>query len=353
MAKGVTPVLFLIAFITSVDAQTVSEKLEKYINQSSSGRHFNGTVLVMKQGKPLLYKGMGYKNVASDTFNDTATIYRIGSISKSFTAMLVLRLQEEKKLNIHDKLSKYIPDYPNDDSITIEHLLTHRTGIIDYLNVKAIQETPDSAPPIAIEKLIDYFKNEPSNVKGNKKFTYSNSNYILLAYIIEKVTGQKFEHAMRQYLLNPLHMNHSGFDFKHLEDTNRATGYANIYKNPAAIEDFDSTYAPGCGSMFTSASDLYKFYKGLFNGTIVNNATREDAFLPRHWKYGYGWFSYTLYGKKCISHAGGVPGFYANLQFFPDDDVCIILLSNSSNGFIETDKLASIVFGKKFKRSGL
>lgn len=351
--KEIVLVLLSTVFVTGISAQTIPEKLEKYISKASKGRHFNGTVLVMQQGKPLLYKGMGYKNTEQKTLNDTGTIYRIGSLSKPFTAMLVLRLHEEKKLDIGDKLSKYIPDYPDGDAITIEQLLTHSTRITDYLNVKAIQELPDSAPPIAMEKLIAYFKNEPSNVKGNEKFTYSNSNYILLAYVIEKATGQKFEHVMRQYFFQPLQMDHSGFAFKNLPDTNKATGYGNIYKQPAAIEDFDSTYAPGCGSMYTSASDLYKFYAALCNGTVISNAMRENAFSARHWKYGYGWFSYTLYGKRCISHAGGVPGFYANMQFFPDDNVCIILLSNSNDGFIETDKLAAIVFGKKFERSGL
>ena len=214
---------------------------------------------------------------------------------------------------------------------------------------------PDDAPPVSIEKLISYFKDEQISMTPGEKFSYSNSNYILLASIIEKVTGEKFETVVRQYILEPLQMDHSGFDFKNLADTNKSTGH-NSYKNnfTDSVIDFDSTYAPGCGSMYTTAMDLYKFYKGLNSELIVKSETLEQAFIPRKWKYGYGWFDYNLYGKKCISHAGGVPGFYANLQFFPDDDdVCIVLLSNCSIGHIETDKIASIVFGKKLERSGL
>lgn len=347
-------VFLLSALSFSLTAQGVAEQLDDYTSRPKKNNYFNGTVLVVEKGNKLLYLGSGYKNAGTQAVNDTNTIYRIGSLSKPFTATVILKLAENNRLSLQDKLSKYIPDFPRADSITIEHLLTHSSGVKDYLEVKAIQQLADDAPPVALDKLIAYFKNEPPGIRPGEKFSYSNSNYILLAYIIEKVTGEKFERTVRKYIFEPLHMDHSGFDFKNLPDSNKSTGHSSLKNNYTdTIVDFDSTYAPGCGSMYTTAMDLYKFYKGLYGGFLIKDSTREEAFIPRKWKYGYGWFGYTLYGKKCISHAGGVPGFYADLKFFPDDDVCIVLLSNCSIGHIETDKLASIVFQKKYKRSGL
>lgn len=346
--KRLQLILFLIySFYCS--GQNISEKLDKYLSKPGV---FNGTALVMYKGNTLLYKGYGYKNIRSNTFNDTATVFRIGSTSKPFTAMVVLHLAELGSLKLHDPLSKYIPDFPRGDSITIEALLTHRSGIKDYLEVPAIQKLPDSAPPVSMDELISYFKNERATLRKGEPFTYSNSNYIVLAYIIEKVTGKKYETVVRELVFDPLQMTHSGFDFKNLKTTDKSTGHSNVRKQ-IIVEDFDSTYAPGCGSMYSTAMDLYKWYKGLYSGKLITDSTRESAFQARNWYYGYGWLSNTSYGRKCISHPGGVPGFVTEFKFFPNDDLCIVLLNNSSIGKAEADKIASIVFQERFERSGL
>jgi CubicO group peptidase (beta-lactamase class C family) len=332
-----------------VSAPGISQTPDSYLSGKGT---FNGTALIVCKGKILLYKGYGYKNAQLRTFNDTATIYRIGSLSKPFTAAVIPRLEQEGLLNFYDPVSKYIPGYPNGNTITIEALLTHCSGVRDYLEVKTVQQLPDSAPPISMNKLISYFKDEPPTMKAGEKFSYSNSNYILLASVIEKITGEKFERVVRKIIFDPLQMNHSGFDFRNLKDTCKSTGHTSL-KKKMVVADFDSTYAPGCGSMFTTAMDLYKWYKGLYAGLVINDTARERSFTPRQWKYGYGWFRYSLYGKKCVSHPGGVPGFVADMKFFPDDDLCIILLSNSSIGKANADKLASLVFQMPYKSSGL
>ena len=331
-------------------AQDISQRIDKYLSKSGT---FNGTALVVYKGQVLLHKGYGYKNIIQETFNDTTTIFRIGSLSKPFTATVIMRLEQDGRLSVQDPLSKYIPDYPEGDSITIEQLLTHHSGIKEYLAVKAIQELPDAAPPISMEQLIAYFKDEPRYIEPGEKLAYSNSNYILLAYIIEKITGEKFEHVVRKIIFDPLQMQHSGFDFLHLESADKSTGHMQIKKKPVTVVDFDSTYAPGCGSMYSTTTDLFKFYRGLYSGDVISDATRERSFIPRQWYYGYGWFSYTIYGKKCISHPGGVPGFVTDMKFFPDDDLCIILLNNCSVGNADADKIAAMVFQMRYRKSGL
>lgn len=331
-------------------AQEISLKLDKYLSKPGT---FNGTALVVYKGNVILYKGYGYKNKIQGTFNDTVAIFRIGSLSKPFTATVIMRLEQDGRLRVQDPVSKYLPDYPEGDSITIEQLLIHHSGVKEYLAVKAIQQLPDSAPPISMEQLISYFKDEPRFIKPGEKFPYSNSNYILLASIVEQVTGEKFEHVVRKIIFDPLQMQHSGFDFMNLKNQDKSTGHKLIKKKMVTVTDFDSTYAPGCGSMYSTAMDLYKWYKGLYSGKVISDSTRERAFIPRQWKYGYGWFRYSVYGKKCISHAGGVPGFVADMKFFPDDDLCIILLNNSSVGKADADKIAGKVFKMRYKRSGM
>lgn len=328
MKRVYLPLCFIILAVPlPAPAQDISEQLKNYLAGKKGRSAFNGTSLVVYKGKILLYEGQGYKDASNKTWNDSATIYRVGSLSKPFTATLILYLRDKGLLTLEDKLAKYIPDFPNAQAISIQNLLSHSSGVKEYLEVKEIRSLPDSAPPVSMVKLISYFKNEPPVINPGQKFRYSNSNYILLAYIAEKVTGDKFEHLIRKIIFDPMGMTHSGFDFKNLNDPKKSTGHILGKNNFIQVTDFDSTYAPGCGSLYTNAMDLYLWYKGLMAGKVITDSTRELSFKPRQWKYGYGWLSYKLYGKRCISHAGGVPGFYANLQFFPDDDLCIILLS--------------------------
>jgi CubicO group peptidase (beta-lactamase class C family) len=343
-------ILFVLLLVTFRGVgQDITSRLDHYLSRPKKNNNLNGTALVVHRGNILLFKGYGYKNAATKTLNDTCTIYRIGSLSKPFTSAVILQLAEQQVLSFTDTIGKFFPGYPHGNLITVEHLLTHSSGVKEYLGIKEIQELPDSAPPIAMDKLIGYFRNEPLDIRPGEKFAYSNSNYILLAAIVEKITGEKFEQVVRHQIFEPLGMQHSGFDFNHLADTNKSTGHFSVKKGHAIPADFDSTYAPGCGSMYATAMDLYQWYRGLYNGKVFKDSTREQAFVPRKSDYGYGWFNEKKKGRTCISHAGGVPGFVANLQFYPAEDLCVIMLSNDNGRdiFIDSDKLAEIALRKK------
>lgn len=334
-----------VLIIGCTTAQDITQQLDNYLSKPQKKNAFNGTALVVQHGNILLYKGYGFKNIITKTLNDTGTIYRIGSLTKPFTAAVILRLIEQHALSLQDPLSKFLPGYPHGDSITIEHLLTHTSGVKEYLQIEVIQNLPDSAPPIALEKLISYFSHEALTIQPGKKFAYSNSNYILLAAIIEKITGEKYEQVVRRCIFEPAAMQHSGFDFKHVKDSSKATGHPNMRNNSIVGEDFDSSWAPGCGAMYSTVMDIYKWYRALYNGKVIQDSTRELAFVRRKGDYGYGWINEKKQGRTCISHAGGVPGFLANLQFYPREDLCVILLSNDSlrDIFIDSDQLAKMV----------
>jgi CubicO group peptidase (beta-lactamase class C family) len=351
MLKNILIVL-LIVIQTSIFGQELTQKLDKYLLTTAKSKNkFNGTVLVAKDGQILLNKGYGYKNKIEKIYTDTSTIYQIGSITKTFTSAIILHLQEEKMLSVTDKITKYIADYPNGDDITIENLLTHTSGIFEYLESKEYAKE-NFIKPVCIDTLIAFFKSEKRLFKSGERFSYTNSGYILLAFIIEKITGKKYEQVVRDVIFEPLQMTHSGFDLKNLSDTNKAINYDNISKKRLVSEPvFDSTHAPGCGNIYSTAMDLYKWDRALYGNKILGQSSLHKAYTPYKSKYGYGWFIDSSYGKFNVFHGGGTPGFHSHIQRFINDDVCIILLSNNAYCDLSeiTNRLAAIIFNQPYE----
>lgn len=351
-------ILFFMGMISVLAIKSqdlLSKQIAASIEKKQRGNAFSGTVLVVHKGKTVFHKAYGWKDVNKHLPNDTNTVYRIGSVSKPITATVILQLVQDNLLYLDSKLSTFHPDFPRASDISVDMLLSHRSGIIDYLEMPTIQQLPDDAPPIQLDTLVHLIKPFPLLHEPGKKFSYSNSNYILLASIAEKATGQSLETLARKNIFHKAGMIESGFDFTHAESERVAIGYIRNKKVLLPIANFDSTYAPGCGSMYTNARDLYRFYRGWKDLLLITEETRTNAFRPISENYGFGWFTYKLYDQTCISHAGGVPGFYANLAFYPEQDLCIILLSNISEGDLvgRTEEIAGLVLGKPTKYSGL
>lgn len=316
-------------FITgSVFTQTIPETIDELLKVYSKQYAFNGAVLVAQQGKILLQKGYGYKNAATHSLNDEKTIFQVGSITKQFTAVVILQLQEKNLLSLQDYVSKYISDYPSGDKITIENLLTHESGIYNYTNDSTFMQG-STGKSITPEQLIQVFKNKPLDFQPGQKYSYSNSGYVLLGYIIEKITGKTYYEVVRQNILQPLHMDHSGFDFKGLKSPDKATGYYRLTaksSQPSAI--FDSSAAYAAGALYTTVGDLFKWNQALYNGQIISSVTLEQAFTPHKSNYGYGWIIDTVYNKKVLMHDGGIFGFESFIARVPSDQTCIILVDN-------------------------
>jgi len=322
-------ILFLLQLGKSY-SQDLSQKMDTLLNAFTSQYRFSGVALVSKGGKILIEKGYGYKNFAKKIPNNPNGIFQIGSITKQFTSTVILRLQEQGKLNVQDKLSKYISDFPGSDRITLEHLLTHTSGIYNYTNDNRFMNN-ESLKHVELDRMIAMMKEKPLEFTPGSKFSYSNSNYILLGYIIQKVSGKPYEQMVRELIFTPLQMNQSGFDFKNLKDTNRVVGYLaidNKLQLPAPIVDSSASYA--AGAIYTTADDLYKWHKALYTDKVISKASIEKAFTPKLNKYGYGWMVDSIKGKRIIRHNGGIFGFTADLVRIPADDVCIILLCNES-----------------------
>ncbi len=332
-------------------AQDPAGKLDTLVNAYAKLYKFNGAALVAKGGTILLNKGYGYRNANNKVPNSEETIFQLGSITKQFTSAIILKLQEEKKLSVSDKLSKYFPGYPKGDSITIQQLLTHTSGIYNYTSDRNFMAN-EIAKPANREKMMGLFRDKPLDFSPGTSWKYSNSGYSLLGYIIEMVTKKPYEQAVRKYVFTPLHMIHSGFDFTHLQSDDKAIGYLKLNDKesmPAPI--VDSTVSFSAGAMYSTIGDLYLWNEGLMHYKVLSNTQQEAAYAPVKNNYGYGWGIDSIHGKRRVGHGGSIPGFVTNISRVPEDDVCIILLSNASNESLDniTKSIYAILYGKKYE----
>lgn len=336
MKKIYPALLCLLILAAPVFSQDVPAKLHALLDAYAHQNGFNGTALVARQGKILLNKGYGCRDVKDSIRNDEHTIFQLGSLTKQFTATLILKLQEERKLNIQDKISKYFPDYPKADSITIENLLTHTSGIFNYTNDQTFMAN-EVTKPAGREKIFALFRDKPLQFTPGTQFSYSNSGYMLLGYIIADVTKMPYEQAMRKYIFGPLGMHHSGFDFTGLVSPEKATGYFNLTdEGNAPATAVDSSVSFAAGAIYSTTGDLYKWHHALRQNKIITAASLEKAHTPLKSDYGYGWNIDTVAGKKKIQHGGGIHGFNTHMANVLEDDVCIVLLSNVANPRLET-----------------
>jgi CubicO group peptidase (beta-lactamase class C family) len=335
-------------------ADSIPQKLDEYLVSAHKFYKFNGSVLIAEKGKILLQKSYGYNNFATKSPNDSNSIFQIGSVTKQFTSTVILKLQEEGKLSIQDKLSKYFPEFKYSNTITLENLLTHTSGIYNYTNDIDDNDSAIVCNPVNKQLALDIMFKHSLDFKPGTQFAYDNSGYYLLGLIIEKVTGKSYEENIRDIIFTPLQMTHSLFDFKDSKDPNIAIGYKILNDSEQLIaQRWDSTVTYAAGGIFSTTGDMYKWMKAFANKEILSADSWKAALSPHLEHYGYGWFIDSLFGKKSISHGGGLPGFMADVTFYPDEDVIIILLNNEGyfgEGLTEINaNLSAILFHKPYE----
>ena len=278
--KKIAILSVLFFMVTCLPAQNLQQKMDSLVSAYYKSGKFNGSVLVAQKGNILFQKGYGYSNAATRQLNDAQSIYQIGSITKQFTSAIIMKLQEEKKLSVQDKLSKYFPGFANGDKITIEHLLTHTSGLYNYTNDSTIMNN-DVTRHYTAQQMIEKFKTYPPDFPPGSQWNYSNSGYSMLGYIIEKVTGMPYERVVREYILNPLGMQHSGFDFTNLADVHKTKGYFILMGDsikPAPI--VDSTLAFSAGALYSTVGDLYKWERSITTGKLLKPDSWNAIFTP-------------------------------------------------------------------------
>jgi CubicO group peptidase (beta-lactamase class C family) len=318
------------------------------IVQSYVPSKFMGTVLVAQDGKVLLDKGYGFANLEWDIPNTPTTKFRLGSLTKQFTAASILLLEERGKLKIEDPIKKYMPDAPAAwDKITIFHVLTHTSGIASFTGFPDYSSR--EAQAITPEKLVEWFRDKPLEFEPGTKWNYSNSGYVLLGYLIEKISGQSYSDFVQQNIFTPLGMKDSGYDSNSAIIAHRAAGYTPGKSGPVNAGFVHMSIPFSAGALYSTTEDLLRWEQGLFGGKVLTAASLAKLTTPFKQDYAFGLGVSTTNGHKVISHNGGIQGFNTLLAYYPDDKLVVAVLANINGPFAEQigANLAKMAYGEK------
>ncbi|MBS1544385.1 MAG: beta-lactamase family protein [Bacteroidetes bacterium] len=334
------------------------KQLSKVLDDLLSAQFKPGTpgcaVLIAKKGEVVYQKGFGYADLELNVPVRPEMIFRIGSVTKQFTAIAILQLVEQGKISVKDSIQKFILDFPSKgQTITIENLLTHTSGITEYTQL----DIPDPfirRKDLTPEEIIRYFKDLPLEFRPSSKFKYSNTGYFLLGVIIERVTKKSYQDYMQQNIITPLGLTNTYYDDARQVIPNRAKGYK---KNDTSFEntDFESaTISFSAGALISNNADLYKWNRALQNHSVVRKETLEKALTPFQLTdgtkspYGYGWFIIDKDGSQSVQHGGNINGFKSNAIYFPTEDVFVSTLFNCECAPMEeiSEQMAFLALGK-------
>ncbi len=336
-------ILFLLIPVISVSQKNYPQLLEQYMKAQTDVRDFSGAVLVMKQNKVLLRKGYGMADREWKVPNVPESKFRIGSVTKQFTAACILQLAEAGKLSLDDKLGKYFPGFPKGDSVTIHMLLNHTSGVPSYTDQPDFMKV--AVLPWSKDSIIGYFKQVSYNFSPGTSWAYSNSGYFLLGCIIEKAGGQSYSDYLREHILDKLDMKNTGTDRLDTLLPKRARGYSKNGKETVNADYISMEWPFSAGVMYSTLDDLYTWDRALYNNSVLSSDSRKKMFTPGRRNYGYGIIIDSLEGHYRIWHNGGIPGFSTNFTRFPDDDICVIVYSNNeTNTDFISIALADILF---------
>jgi D-alanyl-D-alanine carboxypeptidase len=323
------------------------EQADALMKEYVQGDLFTGTVLVARDGKPIFRRAYGAANREWMIPNTVDTRYRIGSITKQFTAAAVLQLADENKLSLDDPIEKYLPGLPASwGQAKIRQLLSHTSGIpshtsADDSDVKLlpVKHTPD--------ELIALLKDLPLNYEHGTKFKYNNMGYVLLGRIIETVSGMSYPNYLEKKLLKPLHLRNSGYDDGRVVISQLAQDYTDGVDKvvKGRFVDMSNTYA--AGAMYSTVDDLLAWQQLLMSGKVLSPVSLNAMFTDGGHHYGFGWFIRENLSRKLLEHGGNVGAYSSLLAFYPGDKLTVIVLSNYGDEVVSkiTDELARLALG--------
>ncbi len=351
-------VLCLFAF-QSASAQNstrqITAKVDEYMKSAVEIERFSGSILIARDGKPIVSKSYGMANVELDVPNTPKTVFRLASITKQFTATAIMMLQERGKLNINDNACKYLADCPAAwQTITIRHLLTMTHGIpgVNGLELGALRGLP-----VPWDQWLEATSKKPLDFAPGEKFKYSNSGYTLLGFIIERVSGKSYGEFLQENIFTPLEMKQTGYEDPLKIIKNRATGYRYLPGEPIAnvpYAEMIRLYA--AGGIYSTTEDLLLWDKALYTEKLLSKKSIDEMFTPFREmypgkSYAYGWWTSQKFGRTEIAHGGNLAGFITYIARFPSDRVTVIVLSNNGRGSSGkiSNVLSAIVFGAKYE----
>jgi CubicO group peptidase (beta-lactamase class C family) len=336
-----------------IPSEIISE-IDASLSSLAKKQVFSGSVLISEGENVLLSKGYGMADVEHNLPNTPQTIFRIGSLTKQFTAMAILILQDQNKLTVQDRACKYIPDCPADwQEITIHHLLTHTSGISDQAAILALIESEKRSFTPA--EILALFKDYPLDSRPGERFSYSNAGYDVLGYIIEQVSGDSYEAFLQQSVFEPLHMQNTGI-FQNQDALAIDYKSYGIKTDPS---DLGTIIPYSAGELYSTVEDLYLWNQALHLRPFFSEEVLEAAFTPfklappsgvhyLYMHYGYGWYLGERLQHRVYGHPGQIGGFRTLSEYYPDDQVTVIVLSNLGNMDLSAFTLPSeLIFGKE------
>lgn len=327
-------------------AQDVA-RMEQVVQSYTAARQFMGSVLVATGDKVVFSKGFGSANLEWDLPDTPTTKFRIGSVTKQFTAASILLLEERGRLSVTDPVKKHLPNAPAAwDAITIAHLLSHTAGVPNYTSFPEFQT--NMARTLSTEQLVATFRDKPLEFVPGRDWKYSNSGYVLLGLLIEKTTGDSYAQFVRTNIFTPLGMTDSGYDSHFDVIARRAAGYA---PGPAGLVNapyVDMSLPHAAGALYSTTEDLLKWQQALFGGKLLSAASLAKMTTPVRSNYGYGITIAETGGRKVISHNGGINGFNSVLAHYPGTQTTVIVLSNVNGQAAEAiaTRLAALSHGE-------
>lgn len=322
----ITSILLLITSIC-IAQELDTQKLDSLFDLLESHKKFMGSLAVSQNGKTLYQKTIGYVNIEDSIKSNRSTKYRVGSISKMFTASLILKAVEENKLALDDTLDQFYPEIVNADDITIKNLLNHSSGIHDftrnedYLDWNQAQQSKDNM----LERIAGF----ESDFEPNSKSEYSNSNFVLLTFILQDLYKKSFSKLLETKIILPLNLKNTAYGQKINTKTNEALSYSFLGKWNKETET-DMSIPQGAGAIISTPEDLNIFITALFNGEIISKNSLELMKSIEN-GYGLGLFKFPYNDKWSYGHTGGIDGFQSVTSFFPDDQLAISLTGNGIN----------------------
>src|SRR5580704_18443146 len=283
-------------------------RMDQVVQSYVAGKRFMGTVLLAQGDKILLDKGYGYANLEWQIPDSPDAKFRLGSITKQFTSASILLLEERGKLKTDDPVKKYMPDAPAAwDKVTIYNLLTHTSGIASFTGFPDYAST--EAAPTTPEKLVARFRDKPLEFQPGEKWNYSNSGYVLLGYLIEKISQQSYSEFVQENILTPLGMKDSGYDSNSAIILHRASGYAPSAKGTIHAGYIDMSIPFSAGALYSTTEDLLRWEQGLMGGKLLSAASLAKMTTPFKNDYAFGLAVHAVNGHKVIEHGGGIEGF--------------------------------------------
>jgi CubicO group peptidase (beta-lactamase class C family) len=333
------------------DAQAEAAKIDEYLNAAVRAEAFSGAVLVARRGGFVWAKGYGMADYENRVPNTSKTKFRIGSLTKQFTAAAVLLLQERGKLSVEDSVCKHVEPCPEAwQPVRIHHLLSHTSGVPNFTSFPDYLKTMGNPSPPA--ETVKRFRDLPLEFAPGEGWKYSNSGYVLLGHVVERASGQSYEAFLAENVFKPLKMESTGYEGPRPDAKERAKGYAFTAGDPPRpAAHIDMTLPHAAGALYSTVEDLHKWSESLDAERVLRKSSLEAMFKPVRNDYAYGWGVGRAGTRLRHSHAGGINGFASYIARFPDDGLTVIVLANNEaapSGRVARD-LSAIALGERYE----